>query len=689
MQFRISKKIWQVLGICLVLSLSSLTYVQAANNQKALNQQKALSNEESFSINLKDVELSEFIDSVGRITSTTFILDPRVRGKVSIRSQQKLSPDEVYQVFLAQLRVNGFAVVKLNDGTQKIVPEQTARLEPIPVEGSDDAKSNGQDLLATRVIALKSSDAAQLVSILTPLMDRRIGVITHYAPTNLLILTDWGSNLERLTQLVERIDQVSSENLSLIQLEHASAPEVEQLLAKLLQREGKGAQAPQIISDKRLNLLLVKADQATRQDIEKLVADLDQPIETSASTKVFYLRHAKATELASLLQAMLGEIETAKAENSAAPKGELTKSIIQAHESTNSLVVAGSPDQIKEISLLVKQLDLRRAQVLVEAIIVEISSNAAEALGVNWLVADQSGTTLPLMYSNPTGAGRGLGNITSGAITGGEEGALAALANMQGITAGVGKISKNGLSFAALINALESNTSFNVLSTPSLLTLDNAEASILVGQEVPFITGSTAGDNNSNPFTTIQRQEVGVRLQITPQINDGDSVRLEILQEVSNIEADVQASDLVTNKREIQTSVMADNDDIIVLGGLIKEEEVETKHKVPLLGDIPLLGWLFSSTSYSKEKRNLMVFIKPQILSDRDSLNQLSGQKYQYMRAAQLLNKTSSQRLDPWKTPPVDTGLNLNQLFPSTKQLHADFLAQEVAAQQAKSKAKK
>lgn len=658
----------------------SLVLIFSTSSFAAASSQEALSNKESFSINLKDVELSEFIDSVGRITNTTFILDPRVRGKVSIRSQRQLSPTEVYQVFLAQLRVNGFAVVKLNDGTQKIVPEQTARLEPIPVEGSGEAQSNGQDLLATRVLALKSSDAAQLVSILTPLMDRRTGVITHYAPTNLLILTDWGSNLERLTQLVERIDQVSSENLSLIQLEHASAPEIEQLLSKLLQREGKGAQAPQIISDKRLNLLLVKADQATRQDIEKLVADLDQPIESSASTKVFYLRHAKAAELASLLQAMLGEASTATAESATG----LTKSVIQAYEATNSLVVAGSPDQLKEISLLVKQLDLRRAQVLVEAIIVEISTNSAEALGVNWLVADQSGKAVPLLYSNPAGAGRGLGNITSGAVTGGEEGALAALAGMQGITAGVGKISKNGLSFAALLNALQSNTSFNVLSTPSLLTLDNAEASILVGQEVPFITGSTAGDNNSNPFTTIQRQEVGVRLQITPQINDGDSVRLEILQEVSNIEADIQASDLVTNKREIQTSVMADNGDIIVLGGLIKEEEVETKHKVPLLGDIPLLGWLFSSTSYSKEKRNLMIFIKPQILSDRDSLNQVSGQKYQYMRAAQLLNDTSSQRLDPWKTPPLDTNLTLNQLFPSTKQLHADFLAQEAAAREGK-----
>lgn len=626
--------------------------------------------EERFSVNLQDVELSEFIDSVGRITATTFLVDPRVRGKVSIRSQQKLTANEVYEVFLSQLRVNGFAAVALNDGTQKIVPEQTARLEAIPVEGNEQPNSDGKDLLATRVLSLQNSDAAQLVNILTPLMDRRIGVITHYAPTNLLILTDWGTNLERLASLVERIDQVSSDNLSLITLEHASASEMEQLLTQLLRREGRGGQPPQIMSDTRLNSLLVRADKATRKEIQRLVTELDQPVERSATTQVFYLRHAKAAEMATLLQAMAGEETSAKTENASSNR----KTLIQAHESTNALVVAGNPDQIREMRLLVDQLDIRRAQVLVEAIIVEISDTQARDLGVQWLMVDQNSGSIPLVSSNFTGS-QGLGSIAAGAVTGGTEGALGALAGLQGITAGVGRLSSSGISFGVLLNALQSNTNFNILSTPSILTLDNAEASILVGQEVPFVTGSTAGDNNANPFTTIQRKEVGVRLQITPQINDGNSVRLEILQEVSNIEDSVTASDIITNKREIRTTVMADNNDIIVLGGLIREDEKETVRKVPLLGDIPFLGALFRSTSVSREKRNLMVFIKPQILHDRDSLAQLSSEKYRYMRAAHLLESGDQDRLAPWDAAPTSQATSLSELFPSRREQRAAIKA--------------
>lgn len=637
--------------------------------------------DERFSVNLQDVELSEFIDSVGRITATTFLVDPRVRGKVSIRSQQKLTAEEVYQVFLSQLRVNGFAAVVLNDGTQKIVPEQTARLEAIPVEGEEQPNSNGKDLLATRVLSLQNSDAAQLVNILTPLMDRRIGVITHYAPTNLLILTDWGTNLERLASLVQRIDQVSSENLAVMPLEHASASEMEQLLTQLLRREGRGGQPPQIMSDSRLNLLLVKADQATRKEIQRLVTELDQPVERSATTQVFYLRYAKAAEMATLLQALASETAVTKPETAQASISR--KVVIQAHESTNALVVAGNPDQLREMRLLVDQLDIRRAQVLVEAIIVEISDTQAREMGVQWLMVDQNSGSIPLASGNFTG-NKGLGSLAAGAASGGEEGALSALANLQGITAGVGRISKSGISFGVLLNALQSNTNFNILSTPSILTLDNAEASILVGQEVPFVTGSTAGDNNTNPFTTIQRKEVGVRLQITPQINDGNSVRLEILQEVSNIEESVKASDIITNKREIKTTVMADNNDIIVLGGLIREDETETVRKVPLLGDIPFIGFLFRSTSISREKRNLMVFIKPQILHDRDSLAKLSSEKYRYMRAAHLLESGNEARMAPWDAAPTSENTSLSELFPSRREQRAAVILEHKAEKNAR-----
>ncbi len=639
------------------------------------------SSSERFSVNLQDVELSEFIDSVGRITATTFLVDPRVRGKVSIRSQQKLTAEEVYQVFLSQLRINGFAAVALNNGTQKIVPEQTARLEAIPVEGEYQPNSNGKDILATRVLSLQNSDAAQLVNILTPLMDRRIGVITHYAPTNLLILTDWGTNLERLANLVQRIDQVSSENLAVITLQHAAAAEMEQLLTQLLRREGRGGQPPQIMSDSRLNLLLVKADQATRKEIQRLVSELDQPVERSATTQVFYLRYAKAAEMATLLQALASETAVTKPETAQASISR--KVVIQAHESTNALVVAGNPDQLREMRLLVDQLDIRRAQVLVEAIIVEISDTQAREMGVQWLMVDQNSGSIPLASGNFTG-NKGLGSLAAGAASGGEEGALSALANLQGITAGVGRISKSGISFGVLLNALQSNTNFNILSTPSILTLDNAEASILVGQEVPFVTGSTAGDNNTNPFTTIQRKEVGVRLQITPQINDGNSVRLEILQEVSNIEESVKASDIITNKREIKTTVMADNNDIIVLGGLIREDETETVRKVPLLGDIPLIGFLFRSTSISREKRNLMVFIKPQILHDRDSLAKLSSEKYRYMRAAHLLESGNESRMAPWDAAPTSENTSLSELFPSRREQRAAVILEHKAEKNAR-----
>ena len=622
---------------------------------------KGWAEEERFSVNLKDVELAEFIDSVGRITDRSFMVDPRVRGRVTIRSQRELTADEVYQVFLSQLRVNGFAVVPAGGDNYKIVPEQTARLEPIPVEGTAPPNVDGQDAMATRVVEVRHSSAAQLVNILTPLMDRRIGVITHYEASNLLILTDWGTNLERLTNLVRRIDTASSDDLEILLLEHASATEMEQLLNQLMRREGRGGQAPRILSDGRLNLLMVRGDSASRNEVKRLVTELDQPVERSANTQVFYLRHASAPDMVTLLQSL------AEGEDSGGEGTERRRLNIQAHEATNALVISGSPDQLREMRLIIDQLDIRRAQVLVEAIIVEVSDRQARELGVSWLFGDTGGGAVPLASGN---FGGGLTGLAEGYAGGGNTGALAALAGLQGVAAGVGRITSSGISFAAILRALETETDANILSTPSLLTLDNAEASILVGQEVPFITGNQL-DTNNNPFQTIQRREVGVRLQIKPQINDGDSVRLEILQEVSNVEENSGgAADLITNKREINTTVMADNDDIIVLGGLIQEEEQETQRKVPLLGDIPWLGALFRSTSVSREKRNLMVFIKPQILHDRDALALASSDKYRYMRAAHLLRRGESSQLQEWE-PRTSSGqpMTLEELFPARREV--------------------
>lgn len=620
---------------------------------------KSWAEEERFSVNLSDVELAEFIDSVGRITDRSFIVDPRVRGRVTLRSQRQLTADEVYQVFLSQLRVNGFAVVPAGGDNYKIVPEQTARLEPIPVEGTQPPNVDGQDVMATRVIEVKRASAAQLVNILTPLMDRRVGVITHYEASNLLILTDWGTNLDRLSRLVQRIDTASSDDLEILLLEHASASEMEQLLNQLMQREAQGGQAPRILSDTRLNLLMVRADEATRDEIKRLVAELDQPVERSARTQVFYLRHAAAPEMVPLLQSLT------EGEEDATQEGRRIS--IQAHEATNALVISGSPDQLREMRLVIDQLDIRRAQVLVEAIIVELSERQARDLGVSWLLGDTTGSAAPVGSLN---LGGGLTGVAEGFDAGGNTGALAALASIQGIAAGVGRVTDSGVSFAALIQALDTATDSNILSTPSLLTLDNAEASILVGQEVPFITGNQL-DTNNNPFQTIQRREVGVRLQIKPQINDGNSVRLDILQEVSNLQEGVQgAADLITNKREINTTVMADDNDIIVLGGLIQDEQQEVVRKVPFLGDLPWLGALFRSTSVSSEKRNLMVFIKPQILHDRDALALASSDKYRYMRAAHLLRHGENRQLEAWEPGATSRQeLTLEQLFPARREV--------------------
>lgn len=615
---------------------------------------------ERFAVNMQEVELADFIASVERITGHIYLVDPRVRGRVTLRSQQRLTAEEVYQVFLSQLRVQGFALVPLADNRYRIVPEQTARLESIPVEGESGPNSDGQDLLATRVISLQHSDAAQVVNILTPLMDRRIGVISHYAPTNLLILTDWGTNLERLTHLVRRIDQASSDQLSVIPLEHAAATEMQNLLTQLLRREGQSGQPPEILADTRLNLLLVRGDLATRQEVERLVLDLDQPVERSANTQVFYLRHAKANEMVGLLQALVQDEEQS---------GQTRRMTIQAHESTNALVIAGSPDQLREMRLVIEQLDIRRAQVLVEAIIVEMSESRARDLGVQWLFWDQSGNSMPLISSNFPGNAGGAMNAVTGSLLSGNTSELAeSLSGLQGITGGVGRLSSRGLSFGALLNALQSESDFNILSTPSLLTLDNAEATILVGQEVPFVTGSTIGDNNTNPFQTIQRREVGVRLQIRPQINDGNSVRLEIEQEVSNIEDSSRASDIITNKREIRTTVMADDQDIIVLGGLIREDEQEIRRQVPWLGDLPWIGALFRSTSIQRENRNLMVFIQPRIVQDREALLQVSGEKYRYMQAAQLLRSGARHSMPDWPYQDSQQGLTLQQVLPSRRE---------------------
>ncbi|KIQ06367.1 MULTISPECIES: type II secretion system secretin GspD [Pseudomonas] len=609
-----------------------------------------------YEVNFVDTELSEFIDSVSQITGTTFIVDPRVKGKVTVRTVERHDSEAIYDIFLAQLRAQGFAAVNLPNGSVKILPDQAARLEPVPVDPSGGQQAGG-DGIATRVFSVRNAASEQLLGILKPLIDPRVGVITPYPAANLLVVTDWRSNLERIDRLLAELDQVSDEPLQVMPLQHASAADTSVLITRLLASE-KGGDSAQVIADPRSNALLVRGSADSRERVRALLTQLDRPGGElrSSNTQVIYLRHANASEVVKVLRGLSQEAPQAPGEGTEgvqAARLPISDSGVRLEyeEGTNAVVMVGPDSELAAYRSIVEQLDIRRAQVVVEAIIAEVSDSRAEELGVQWLFADEK---LGAGVVNFSAGGANIAGI-AGAAASGDNAALGELlSGVNGATAGIGHFG-GGFNFAVLLNALKSKSGFNLLSTPTLLTLDNAEASILVGQEVPFVTGSVT-QNNSNPYQTIERREVGVKLRIKPQINIDNSVRLDIVQEVSSIADYASASDVITNKREIKTKVMVEDNGLIILGGLISDEVSNTDQKVPLLGDIPGLGRLFRSSGKSGVKQNLMVFIRPRILRDGPSIASFSADKYQNL-----------QRETALKLPALDGDVRLQQLFPASR----------------------
>ncbi|MEW9681774.1 type II secretion system secretin GspD [Pseudomonas sp. TE50-2] len=608
-----------------------------------------------YEVNFVDTELGEFIDSVSRITGTTFIVDPRVQGKVTVRTVDRHDADAIYDIFLAQLRAQGFAAVDLPNGSVKIVPDQAARLEPVPVETAG-KKAEGSDGVATRVFNVRNAASEQMLGILKPLIDPRVGVITPYPAANLLVVTDWRSNLERIDSLLRQLDQVSDEPLQVMPLKHASAADTAGLVTRLLARE-QGADSAQVVADPRSNALLVRGSADSRERVRALLVQLDRPSDSlrSSNTQVIYLRHANAAEVVKVLRGLsqAGTVPAAEGEGKDAPVPAASDSGIRLEyeEGTNAVVMVGPDSELAAYRSIVEQLDIRRAQVVVEAIIAEVSDSSAQELGVQWLFADEK---FGAGIVNFGGNGVNIASIAGAASSGDNEKLGKLLSATTGATAGIGHIG-GGFNFAMLVNALKGKSGFNLLSTPTLLTLDNAEASILVGQEVPFVTGSVT-QNNANPYQTIERKEVGVKLRIKPQISIDDSVRLDIVQEVSSIADSSAASDVITNKREIKTKVMVEDNGLVILGGLISDELATSNQRVPLLGDIPYLGRLFRSDASKNTKQNLMVFIRPRILRDGESLAGISQQKYQ-----------SLQQNTPLKLPALAEGLPLLQVFPSSR----------------------
>jgi len=629
--------------------------------------------------NYKDADLGQIIEAVSAVTGKNFIVDPRVRAQVTMLSSSPMSPDAFYEAFLSILQVHGFVAVPAGD-VIKIIPDANAR--QVPANDLPSRVSSESDEIVTQVVAVKNVSAAQLVPILRPLSPQ-YGHLAAYPASNMLIISDRASNVNRIQRIIQRIDQTGDENIDVIPMQHASAVEVVRIVNNLYTAagaEGAGVPSVKMVADERTNSVLVSGESSQRLRIKTLVTHLDTPLEAGGDTQVRYLRYADAEKIAQKLREQIQGIVASAVPSAAggAPGGAPPmvtsagggdKSItIWAEPETNALVVTAPPKVMRSVMAIVDRLDIRRAQVLVESILVELSADKAMDLGINWLIGDtdQDGITVPAGGFVQPVDGTGIGQIIQGIL---DPESIPGLPS--GLTVGLGELVTNGTSWAALIRAIGGIGNTNIIATPSVVTLDNEEAEIKIAQEVPFVTGQYTNQGVGgvtgvvNPFTTIQREEVGNILKITPQINEGNSVILKISQEASSIAASsqqVSTNDLITNKRTITTKVLVEDGGIIVLGGLISDEVRESKSQVPFLGSIPILGELFKTRSVDKVKTNLMVFIRPRILRDGIDAAIETNAKYNYIRDQQLKYNNGKVTLMPGERQP--TLPPLEQLVP-------------------------
>ncbi|MEW8625637.1 MAG: type II secretion system secretin GspD [Candidatus Thiodiazotropha sp.] len=609
------------------------------------------SHAEQITLNLNNADIEALIKTVSEHTGKNFVIDPRVKGKVTVISAHPMDRNEFYEVFLSILEVHGFSTIPSGD-VIKIVPDVKAKQGGIPTLSR--AGSLPGDQIVTRIIQVKNVTSAQLVPILRPLIPQE-GHLAAYPDTNVLIISDRRRNVDRLMRIIEQIDQVSDSSIEVITLQHASAAEVVRILEGLKPasaKKGAAGAASKMVADERTNSILISGDPTERLRARVVIEHLDTPFDNEGNAQVVYLKYANAVDLVNVLTGVSENIDEGGQGQGAKVKSKPKVPInIQADEASNALIITAPPDVFHSLQAIIRKLDIRRAQVLVEAIIADVSYNKAKSLGVQWVV---DGT--------PDGQGPvGVINLGSPTITD-VFNAVQAGAGVPlgpGTSIGLGRFDSDRVNFAALIQALESDTTSNILSTPSLTTLDNQEAEIVIGQNVPFITGSyssTGGTSSSvNPFQTVQREDVGLTLKVKPQINEGNSIQLEIEQEISSINASASTgtSDIVTNKRTIKTVVMVEDGQTIVLGGLIREDLQQTEEKVPILGDIPLLGALFRANRTAKVKQNLMIFLRPVVLRDAAVSAQIASDKYNYFRAQQLEMKRQGVNLMDDEEMPV------------------------------------
>lgn len=607
---------------------------------------------EEVTLNFSDADLSAVVNSVSQITGKNFIIDPRVKGKVTVISSKPLNEDEVYNVFLSILSVHGFATVPTKNAI-KIIPDAAAKQDSTPVtHGLSD-----NDQLVTQVVVVENVNSTQLVPILRPLVAQQ-GHLAAYAETNMLIVSDRASNIKRIIQIIKQVDKKTDEELEFMKLQHAFATDVVRLLSGLSAGDTAQKQGPapsiKFSADERTNSILLSGEKILRLKYRSIIAQLDQPVESSGNIHVVFLRYANAENIAKILGSVGKDVLNAQKKNADVSKsaGDTTLNI-QSDDVSNSLVITAPMSIFRSLRSVIQQLDIPRAQVHIEAIIAEVSMNASNELGVQWLV-DGSNSGNAVMSSNFAGSGSSIASLAAGAAAGNPS-------IGEGLTLGLGRIGSSGLDFVTLIRALSGDSDNNLLSTPSIVTLDNQEAEIVVGENVPFITGeysstSTGGSTSSvsNPFRTIERKDVGISLKVKPQINEGNTITMEIQQEVSNLSGSSTGVDVITSKRSLKTMVQLEDGELLVLGGLIDEELVDKQQKVPGLGDIPILGALFRSTTTEKRKRNLVVFLRANIIKDPEKARNLSSRKYNFMRELQLMKAQDNEN-----SPPVLEQLDL------------------------------
>jgi general secretion pathway protein D len=653
------------------LALSAMALAEQPNSQR-------------ITPNFKDADITQIIEAVGMATGKNFIIDPRVRAQVTMLSSTPMTPDQFYQAFLAILQVHGFVAIPTGN-VVKIVPD--ANMRQYAANDLPDHVSSTSDEMVTQVLAVQNVNASQLVPVLRPLMPQN-AQLSAVTGANILILSDRASNVNRMLRIIARIDQVGSSDIDVIPLQNATAADTARALTTLLAQTGEAATGVKIVADDRSNSILVSGEATLRLKIRTLVTHLDTPIDTGSTTQVRYLRFSDAEDLAGRLKEQLSGNSSSSgssmskllernqssqpqpnaqgntpkpgenAGNAGASGGAATLSLaggtatIWADKATNSLVITAGQRTLRAVNAVIDKLDIRRAQVLVQAIIVAVSVDKTADLGVNWAV-DATNTAASIGgFIAPIG-----GNSIIDLFNDSQNVSNLASNPPTGTTIGIGKLTASGVNFAAILRALQSDTRTNIIATPQVVTRDNQEAKMEVAQEVPFLTGQYSTTNGTgSAFQTIQREEVGTILTVTPTINEGDAVLLKLQIESSSLAgATTGAVDLITNKNVITTSVLIKDGNTLVLGGLIQDNVSNSQNEVPLLGRIPLIGELFRVRNTSKTKTDFLIFLQPHILRDDRQAAIETDAKYNYVREEQRrLNRDQDAKLPLLPFQPAD-----------------------------------